>query len=306
MGGVIRSVMRYTAPQEAWEADVPIRGDVAALATLLAEGGALVLTGAGISTDSGIPDYRGPTSAQRRHAPMTYDAFVGDPVARHRYWARSHVGWPQIAAAAPNDGHRAVASLQRAGLLQRRDHPERRRAAPEGGRRDVVELHGALGRSCAWAAGDAGPRARPGRPRRAQPGLDTAAPTADQPGRRRRAARRRARPLRDDRLPGLRRGPLKPDVVFFGETVPRPRVDHCFELVDRARSLIVLGSSLTVMSGLRFVRAAARRDLPVAVVTAGPSRADEAPTIRLTGARRGPARDVGHARSARSSLNRSA
>jgi len=278
--------MRYTAPQEAWEADVPVRGDVAALATLLAEGGALVLTGAGISTDSGIPDYRGPTSARRRHAPMTYDAFVGDPVARHRYWARSHVGWPQIATARPNDGHRAVASLQRAGLLHGVITQNVDGLHQKAGARDVVELHGALGRVVCL-----GCRASLER-ERIQDDLAALNPGFDE-----RAAAAPINPDGDAELtdaeldrfamtgcPACGDGPLKPDVVFFGETVPRPRVDHCFELVDRARSLIVLGSSLTVMSGLRFVRAAARRDLPVAVVTAGPSRADDAAGIRLTDA----------------------
>jgi NAD-dependent SIR2 family protein deacetylase len=279
----VQQVMRYTAPQEAWEADVPVRGDVAALATLLAEGGALVLTGAGISTDSGIPDYRGPTSAARRHAPMTYEAFVGDPVARHRYWARSHVGWPQIAGARPNGGHRAVASLQRAGLLHGLITQNVDGLHQAAGARGVVELHGALDRvvclGCRDVHGRAGIQQRLAA---LNPGFDALAGAVNPDG---------DAELADvalDRFtmtacPSCDDGPLKPDVVFFGESVPRPRVERCFDLVDRARSLVVLGSSLTVMSGLRFVHAASRRGLPVAVVTAGPSRADAAADVRLTG-----------------------
>ncbi|GAA4884468.1 NAD-dependent protein deacetylase [Actinomycetospora straminea] len=274
--------MPYTAPQEAWESEVDVRGDVNALATLIAEGGALVLTGAGISTDSGIPDYRGPTSAARRHAPMTYDAFVGDPVARHRYWARSHVGWPQIAGARPNAGHRAVASLQRAGLLHGVITQNVDGLHQAAGARDVVELHGALDRVVCL-----GCRAAPGR-REVQQRLTALNPGFGAPA-------SAINPDGDAELPDAELdrftmaacpacgdGPLKPDVVFFGESVPRPRVDHCFALVEGARSLVVLGSSLTVMSGLRFVHAATRRGLPVAVVTAGPSRADAVATVRLT------------------------
>lgn len=276
--------MRYTAPQEAWEAEVPVRGDVPALATLLAEGGALVLTGAGISTDSGIPDYRGPTSAARRHAPMTYEAFVGDPVARHRYWARSHVGWPQMAAARPNGGHRAVAALQRAGLVAGVITQNVDGLHQAAGARDVVELHGALDRVVCLGCRAAPSRAEVQRRLTAlNPGFDARAVEINPDG---------DAELPDDELdrfamtacPACGDGPLKPDVVFFGESVPRPRVDHCFALVERARSLVVLGSSLTVMSGLRFVHAAARRGLPIAVVTSGPSRADGVAGIRLTGA----------------------
>ncbi|PVZ11104.1 NAD-dependent SIR2 family protein deacetylase [Actinomycetospora cinnamomea] len=285
METVVRSVMRYTAPQEAWEAPegtVPVHGDVAALATLLAEGGALVLTGAGISTDSGIPDYRGPTSAARRHAPMTYEAFVGDPVARHRYWARSHVGWPQIAGARPNAGHRAVASLQRAGLVRGLITQNVDGLHQAAGARDVVELHGALGRVVCLGCREVHARGRiQDRLTTLNPGFGARAAAINPDG---------DAELADAELdrftmaacPACADGPLKPDVVFFGESVPRPRVDHCFDLVDRARSLVVLGSSLTVMSGLRFVHAAVRRGLPVAVATAGPSRADAAATIRLT------------------------
>jgi NAD-dependent SIR2 family protein deacetylase len=276
--------MRYTAPQDAWEAEVPVRGDVAALATLLGEGGSLVLTGAGISTDSGIPDYRGPTSARRRHAPMTYDAFVGDPVARHRYWARSHVGWPQIASARPNAGHRAVDGLQRAGLLHGVITQNVDGLHQAAGARDVVELHGALGRVVCLGCREVHDRERvQDRLAELNPGFDARATEINPDG---------DAELPDTELdrftmadcPACGDGPLKPDVVFFGEAVPRPRVAHCFDLVDRARSLVVLGSSLTVMSGLRFVHAAARRDLPIAIVTAGPSRADDAAGVRLTGA----------------------
>jgi NAD-dependent SIR2 family protein deacetylase len=283
MGGVVRSVMRYTAPQEAWEADVPVRGDVAALATLVGEGGALVLTGAGMSTDSGIPDYRGPSSAARRHAPMTYEAFVGDPVARHRYWARSHVGWPQIAGARPNDAHRAVASLQRAGLLHGVITQNVDGLHQAAGARDVVELHGALDRvvclGCREVHGRAGVQHRL---TALNPGLDARAAAINPDGDAELAEAELDRFTMAD-CPACDAGPLKPDVVFFGEAVPRPRVEHCFSLVDGARSLVVLGSSLTVMSGLRFVHAATRRGLPVAIITAGPSRADAAADIRLTG-----------------------
>ena len=114
---VVCATVAQAPPQAAWEAEVPLRGDLGGLATLVGSGGVCVLSGAGMSTDSGIPDYRGPSSAARRHAPMTYDAFVADPGARHRYWARSHVGWPQIDRARPNEAHRAVAALQRTGLV---------------------------------------------------------------------------------------------------------------------------------------------------------------------------------------------
>ncbi|MHC1558005.1 NAD-dependent protein deacetylase [Actinomycetospora sp. C-140] len=281
---MVRSVMRYTAPQDAWEADVPVRGDVNALATLIAEGGALVLTGAGISTDSGIPDYRGPTSAARRHAPMTYDAFVGDPVARHRYWARSHVGWPQIAGARPNDGHRAVAALQRAGLVPDVITQNVDGLHQAAGARDVVELHGALGRVTCLGCAATLPRGDiQARLAALNPGFDARA-TAINPDGDAELADAELDRFTMTACPACGDGPLKPDVVFFDESVPRPRVDHCFDLVRRARSLVVLGSSLTVMSGLRFVHAASRRDLPVAVVTSGPSRADAVADVRLTGA----------------------
>ena len=277
--------MRY-ALQTPLAGEVTPRGDVDALASLVGAGEVVVLTGAGLSTDSGIPDYRGPSSARRRHAPMTYEAFVGDAAARHRYWARSHVGWRQIAAAVPNAGHRAVADLQRTGLLRGVITQNVDGLHQAAGARDVVELHGALSRVVCRHCGVLLDRTEvAARLDAANPAFD--ALVAD-------AVTAAANPDGDADLPDavLDRftmidcprcgsGPLKPDVVFFGESVPRPRVDRCFSLVEGARCLVVLGSSLTVMSGLRFVRAAARAGVPIAVVATGPTRAEEQATVRL-------------------------
>ena len=278
-----RPLIRYDAPQTPWDAEVTERGDAHALAALIGAGGALVLSGAGLSTDSGIPDYRGPSSRRRRHAPMTYDAFVTDPAARHRYWARSHVGWPQIRAARPNSGHHVVATLERAGLLHGVITKNVDGLHQAAGTRDVVELHGALDRVvCLGCDATASRSEVEQRLLALNTRFDAAVGAATE-----------VKPDGDAELPERVLdtfamidcphcdGPLKPDVVFFGESVPRPRVAHCLDLVAGARSLVVLGSSLTVMSGLRFVHAATRAGLPVAVVTSGPSRADAAADVRL-------------------------
>ena len=127
---------------------------VAPLADLLVEGGALVLSGAGLSTDSGIPDYRGATGSLRRHTPMTFQTFTRDPRGRHRYWARSYVGWRQIERARPNLGHRAVAALQQAGAVDSVVTQNVDGLHQAGGAREVVELHGGLDRTVCLACGD--------------------------------------------------------------------------------------------------------------------------------------------------------
>jgi NAD-dependent SIR2 family protein deacetylase len=251
------------------------------LADLVAEGGVLVLSGAGLSTDSGIPDYRGATGSLRRHTPMTYQTFTRDPRGRHRYWARSFVGWRQIRAARPNDGHRAVAELQDAGLVGGVITQNVDGLHQAGGARDVVELHGGLDRTVCLTCGDVASRAELDERLRVVnptfgPRVDEVNPDGDAE-------------LPDEVLDGFvmvdclacGAGPLKPDVVFFGETVPRDRVEHCFALVERAGSLVVLGSSLTVMSGYRFVLRAAKLGIPVAIVTAGPTRGDARACVRV-------------------------
>jgi NAD-dependent SIR2 family protein deacetylase len=251
------------------------------LAGLVGAGGVLVLSGAGLSTDSGIPDYRGPSGSLRRHTPMTYQAFVADPVARHRYWARSYLGWRQIDAARPNAGHRAVAALERAGLVTATITQNVDGLHQAAGARAVIELHGGLDRVVCRGCEAAERRADLDRRLRAAntgftpPDL-AANPDGDVD-------------LPDEHLDRFTMvpclacgdGPIKPDVVFFGETVPRDRVDHCFALVDGAAALLVLGSSLTVMSGYRFVLRAVQRGIPVAIVNQGATRGDKHATLRL-------------------------
>jgi NAD-dependent SIR2 family protein deacetylase len=260
-----------------------VRG-ISALTDLLADGDALVLSGAGLSTDSGIPDYRGATGSLRRHTPMTYQTFTRDPRGRHRYWARSYVGWRKIASARPNPGHRAVAALQEAGAVGAVITQNVDGLHQAGGARDVVELHGGLDRTVCLSCGDVADRAELDlRLRAANPGFRPDAGAEDE-----------VNPDGDVELPdtvldgfvmvdclACGDGPLKPDVVFFGETVPRDRVDTCFGLVDQASSLVVLGSSLTVMSGYRFVIHAAKRGIPVAIVNNGPTRGDAKADVRL-------------------------
>src|SRR3954465_795865 len=212
---------------------------------------------------------------------MTFQTFTRDPRGRHRYWARSFVGWRQIRAARPNDGHRAVADLQAAGRLGGviTQNVDGRHQA--GGARDVVELHGGLDRTVCLACGDVADRGELDERLRAVnpdfgPRVDEVNPDGDAE-------------LPDEVLDGFLMvdclacggGPLKPDVVFFGETVPRDRVDHCFGLVARAASLLVLGSSLTVMSGYRFVIHAAKRGIPVAIVNSGPTRGDAKADVKV-------------------------
>ncbi|MER5454523.1 NAD-dependent protein deacetylase [Micromonospora sp. NPDC002389] len=243
------------------------------VAGLAAGGAVVVLSGAGLSTESGIPDYRGPSGVARRHTPMTYQTFTGDAGARRRYWARSHLGWRWIAQAAPNDGHRAVARLQRAGVVAGIITQNVDGLHTAAGSTGVVELHGRLDEVVCLGCGARTTREDlDGRLRRANPGFDARAAAINPDG---------DVDLDDAQVAGFRvvdcgacGGMLKPDVVFFGETVPAPRVARCFTMVRQARLLLVLGSSLTVMSGRRFVSAAARQDVPVVIVNQGPTRGD--------------------------------
>jgi NAD-dependent SIR2 family protein deacetylase len=262
-------------------AEARTAGSFGILIDLVAAGEVVILSGAGLSTESGIPDYRGPTGLARRATPMTYQAFTGSAAARRRYWARSHLGWRNIAQAAPNHGHRAVAELDRRGLLAGIITQNVDGLHQAAGASAVAELHGSLHRVICLSCGE----------RTSRTDLDRRL-TAANPG----WGAESAALINPDGDAVLAEdatdafgvvgcascgGVLKPDVVFFGENVPPQRVEACYALVERASSLIVLGSSLTVMSGFRYVRHAARRQLPVVIVNQGPTRGDGYATATL-------------------------
>ncbi|WP_030752170.1 NAD-dependent protein deacetylase [Streptomyces griseus] len=244
------------------------------------DGGVLVLSGAGISTESGIPDYRGEGGSLTRHTPMTYQDFTGGEPARRRYWARSHLGWRTFGRARPNEGHRAVAAFGRHGLLHgivTQNVDGLHQAAGSDG---VVELHGSLDRVVCLDCGDVSARRELARRlEEANPGFDPVPAAINPDG---------DADLTDEQVADFHvvpcvvcGGVLKPDVVFFGETVPAERVERCRALVRGARSVLVLGSSLTVMSGLRFVRQAAQAGTPVVIVNRDPTRGDKLAAARV-------------------------
>lgn len=258
-------------------------GDLAGsdtLLELLRRGGVLALTGAGISTESGIPDYRGPHSAGRDRRPMRYQEFVAGEDARRRYWAGSSIGWPRVQRARPNSGHRALAELERSGavfaiLTQNVDGLHQ-----QAGSRAVVELHGSLAAVRCLDCGRLESRRllqqRLARLNGQLPdSLHAAAPDGDADI----AAEASARFVVPNCLHCA--GVLKPDVVFFGENVPRARVDLAWSLLERAEALLILGSSLTVFSGYRFVARAAEQNKPVAIVNDGPTRGDPVATVKI-------------------------
>jgi len=238
----------------------------------------VVLTGAGCSTDSGIPDYRGPDSPARM--PMTYQEFVSGPVAQQRYWGRSHLGWGRMKGAEPNAGHLALARLDPELLITQNVDGLHERA----GSRRVVALHGRIAEVVCLSCRAVSTRTRlHDRLTELNPGF------AD------RHRRAEVRPDGDVDLEDTEGfvvagcaecgGVLKPHVVFFGENVPVDRVERCYEAVDRLAgtegALLVAGSSLTVMSGFRFVRRAAKAGTPVVIVNRGATRGDDLAAYRL-------------------------
>jgi NAD-dependent SIR2 family protein deacetylase len=249
------------------------------VAKLLRDRSWVALTGAGISTDSGIPDYRGPTSI--RATPMQYSEFVGSDDAQQRYWARSYLGWRRIGHAKPNAGHRALADLETAGLAGVITQNVDGLHAAAGSRR-LITLHGDIATVICLDCGDRSARTE------LQDRLADANPQLDEPPVLEHAELRPdgdavARDWQQFRLVGCLQcgGRLKPDVVFFGESVPKARVEAAYALVARTDVLVVLGSSLTVMSGLRFVRHHARQQQPVVIINRGPTRGDDLATVKI-------------------------
>jgi len=237
-----------------------------------------VLTGAGVSTDSGIPDYRGPGAPTR--APMTFQEFVSGEPARQRYWARSYLGWSRMRHAEPNPAHHALARLEAGGTVRLLVTQNVDGLHERAGSRALCALHGRIADVVCLACGR--------RTRRAvlQERMDQLNPGF--------AAHHAAVVHRPDgdveldvtdgfRVPGCGscEGMLKPDVVFFGENVPKPRVQRCYDAVEESDALLVAGSSLTVLSGFRFVRHAHALGVPVVIVNRGTTRGDPLATHKV-------------------------
>jgi NAD-dependent SIR2 family protein deacetylase len=209
----------------------------------------VVRTGAGCSTRSGIPDYRGPGAP--RHTPTMYSAFVRSEEVRRAWWERSYRNWARFEAARPNEAHRAIAALDPHFLITQNVDDLHQ----EAGSRRVLQLHGrnrsviCLDCGMEFARADIQPRIAAVNP-----------PPCERCG-----------------------GMLKPNVVFFGESVPPEKVAVAMERVDEADALLVAGSSLTVWSGFRFVKRAAARGIPVAIVNIGPTRGDELASVKIDG-----------------------
>jgi NAD-dependent SIR2 family protein deacetylase len=262
-------------------ADSVLRAEAEALFALIARARRLVaLTGAGVSTESGIPDYRDERGEWKRNPPLRYQEFVGNERARRRYWARAMAGFPVVRDAGPGRAHRALAALEESGRLHSLITQNVDGLHQKAGARKVVDLHGRLDRVRCLDCGEISSRDEfQVRLQEANPAwlslAGSAAPDGDADI-----------PNADYSLfevPGCLdcSGLIKPDVVFFGESVPRERVDEAMSLVDEADLLLVAGSSLMVWSGYRFVKRARERGTEVVAVNLGKTRADDELAFKL-------------------------
>jgi len=259
------------------ELDAAATAGVADAVAALAGRRIAVLTGAGVSTDSGIPDYRGKGAPVR--TPMTVDQFLASEAARRRYWVGSHLGWRAFAAAEPNDGHRAIADLEMRGVATGVITQNVDGLHVRAGSRRVVELHGTMRRVFCTHCGqvfdrrDLARRVEADNPWIAVPENIALGPDGD------------VLPESTDgfRIPECTvcGGMLKPDVVFFGEFIPAGKFREAEQLVHGSEALIIAGSSLVVNSGIRLLERARRRRLPVVIVNRGATRADSRATVKI-------------------------
>lgn len=266
------------APNAA-DVDTVGAGDLAAAVEVLAGRTVAVLTGAGISTDSGIPDYRGAGALPRN--PMTFQQFIKDPEYRKRYWAGSHLGWRQFDDAQPNDGHRALAELELAGVVNGVMSQNVDGLHLRAGSQRVVDLHGTMDRvrclTCGqgFARSDIALRLARENPWLDEPGARELAPDGD---------------VEVGSIDGFVTpdctvcgGVLKPDIVFFGEFIPTEKFAEATALMQAADALLIAGSSLVVNSGIRLLDQAAKRKLPIVIVNRGVTRGDLRATVKIDG-----------------------
>ncbi|AFE08391.1 Sir2 family protein [Corallococcus coralloides DSM 2259] len=261
-------------------AALPPEAGVDALAKLLRGRRVVVLTGAGISTESGIPDYRGPETRHKVRNPIQHREFLHQPEVRQRYWARSLLGWPRFTTARPNDGHFALVALEKAGVVPGLITQNVDGLHSAAGSERVLELHGALSRVRCLACGAHEPRASlQARMLGLNPGFAHTVVELRPDG----DAELSQEAVEGFRVPACTRcgGTLKPDVVFFGDNVAAPLVQDAFALVEEGDALLVVGSSLTVYSGYRFVTRAAERHMPIGILNIGESRGDGLADVRV-------------------------
>lgn len=254
-------------------------GDLAAAVEVLTGRTVAVLTGAGVSTDSGIPDYRGAGALPRN--PMTFQQFIKDPEYRKRYWAGSHLGWRQFDDAQPNDGHRALAALELAGVVNGVMSQNVDGLHLRAGSQRVVDLHGTMDRvrclTCGqgFARSDIAIRLARENPWLDEPAARELAPDGD---------------VEVGSIDGFVTpdctvcgGVLKPDIVFFGEFIPTEKFAEATALMQAADALLIAGSSLVVNSGIRLLDQAAKRKLPIVIINRGVTRGDLRATVKIDG-----------------------
>jgi NAD-dependent SIR2 family protein deacetylase len=257
--------------------DPSLESAVGAGEKLLAGRRIAVLTGAGVSTDSGIPDYRGEGAPVRR--PMTFQTFLADARARQRYWAGSHLGWRHFAGAEPNAGHRALAALEIGGVVNGVITQNVDGLHLQAGSRHVVDVHGSIDRVRCLACGqffareDIAARMTRENPWLAEPENVRLNPDGDVDID---AVDEMVVP--DCTVCG---GMLKPDVVFFGEFVPTTKFTDAAALIRAADALLVAGSSLVVNSGIRLLEQAVKRRLPIVIVNRGVTKGDSRATLKI-------------------------
>ena len=236
-----------------------------------------VLTGAGLSTDSGIPDYRGQGRVAKH--PMTYDTFMGSELAQKRYWARSFVGWSRIASALPNPGHLALAKAEAQGKLHALVTQNVDGLHQEAGSQNVIDLHGRLDRVVCMRCRDSIARTEMDEMLQAlNPDIRKDESVEFTPD-----GDAEVEGTENFIVPSCRscNGVYKPDVVFFGESVPVTRVETSIALFEQSDVLLVAGTSLTVNSGYRFAKLAAKTQKPIIVVNMGPTRADDVANAKI-------------------------
>ncbi len=260
--------------------DAPLASEVDTLAEFLRGGSVVVLTGAGVSTESGIPDYRSPEALAKTRRPIHGPEFIRSAVLRQRYWARAMAGWERFRSAAPNPSHRALATLEHAGIVRALVTQNVDRLHRRAGSTNVTELHGALEDVICLTCHAPETRASLQARMRADNPNWIDGPTPMAPDGDADLANELVERFVSPSCLACG-GAMKPDVVFFGENVARPVVDRAFAEVEAARVLLVVGTSLAVFSGYRFLRRAAERQIPIAIVNRGPVRGEEHAVIKV-------------------------